>query len=236
MLRGSFLKESKNPSALKTLLKTELCHRQNLGLIRNVLVTVAGILLFAIFVHDPGARRVLAFAGLVVSAVCIGYSTRHISLLKASGMMLPGRRTLLYILPALLLGALLGIATRNRFGLSLIPLTLGRMALIAPCIGAFEEILFRGYIQGTLQPAGKILSVVVAAMTHSAYKLLLIYSFPGPLQFDLFFLGLWTFTGGLAFGILKELSGNTFPPVISHALFDIILYGGLNVAPAWIWS
>jgi membrane protease YdiL (CAAX protease family) len=197
---------------------------------------VAGILLFALFVHDPGALRVLAYASLAASTVWIGYSTRHVSLLKACGITLPGRRTLLYILPALLLGALLGIATRNRFGLSLIPLALGRVALVAPCIGAFEEVLFRGYIQGTLQPAGRILSVVIAAIIHSAYKLLLICSFPGPLQFDLLFLGLWTFAGGLAFGILKELSGNTIPPVIAHALFDIILYGGLSVAPAWVWS
>ncbi|MCK5693629.1 MAG: CPBP family intramembrane metalloprotease, partial [Bacteroidales bacterium] len=54
--------------------------------------------------------------------------------------------------------------------------------------------------------------------------------------FDFFYLIFWTFLGGLLIGTLRELSGSTIPPVIAHAVFDIILYGGLAIAPVWVWS
>ncbi len=57
-----------------------------------------------------------------------------------------------------------------------------------------------------------------------------------PLQFDLFFLVVWTLVGGLLFGLLREKSGSAFPPLIAHAMFDIVLYGGLATAPLWVWT
>jgi len=35
---------------------------------------------------------------------------------------------------------------------------------------------------------------------------------------------------------MREVSGSVIPPVIAHALFDIIVYGGASLAPVWIWS
>jgi membrane protease YdiL (CAAX protease family) len=78
--------------------------------------------------------------------------------------------------------------------------------------------------------------VVYASTVHTCYKLLVILSLSVPLQFDFFFLVAWTFVGGILFGSLRELSGSTLPPVIAHAVFDVVLYGGLATVPVWVWT
>lgn len=197
---------------------------------------VTGILVFAIFIHDPWPLRILSLSGLAGAAVLIAFSIRHISFLAAFGVSKPDRKLLLCMIPAIILGLLLGILTRNKFGLSLLPAAIGSVALIAPCVGALEELVFRGYIQGHLQPVGRLFSILFTSMAHTGYKLLVILSLSEPLQFNLFFLVLWTFIGGLVFGVLRDLARSSVPPVIAHAIFDVILYGGMSVAPAWVWS
>jgi len=204
--------------------------------IRDTVGVVTGILVFAIFIHDPWPLRILSLIGLAGAAVLIAFSIRRTSLLPAFGVSKPDRKTLLYTIPAIFLGFLLGILTRNKFGLSLLPVTIGSVALVAPCIGALEELVFRGYIQGYLQPVGRAFSIHIPSMAHTGYKLLVILSLSEPLQFNLFFLVLWTFIGGLVFGVLRDLARSSVPPVIAHTIFDVILYGGLSVAPSWVWS
>jgi len=130
----------------------------------------------------------------------------------------------------------MGIFTRLHFSMSLLPATLTLVAVIAPMTGAVEELIFRGYVQGILNPVNRIFALVFAAITHTAYKLLILYSLGDPPEFDFLFLAQWTFLGGLVFGILRDQSGSVIPPLIAHAIFDIILYGGLLVAPFWVWS
>ena len=146
------------------------------------------------------------------------------------------RKILFYMIPALILGMGLGWLTRLTFDLSPFPASVSHFALIAPLIGATEELIFRGFIQGYLRPIGRIFSVVYTSAVHTCYKLLVILSLSVPLQFDFFFLVIWTFLGGVVFGALKEGAKSSVPPVIAHAMFDIILYSGYAVAPVWVWS
>jgi membrane protease YdiL (CAAX protease family) len=210
--------------------------RQNLHRIRDASVVLAGIILFAAFIHDPWPLRGLGLAGLAGAAVWIAWSIRHRAFLPAFGLSRPDRKILLYAIPAILLGLLLGIFTRHKFDLSTWPTTIGILALLSPCIGAGEELVFRGYMQGHLLAAGRIFSLLCASMAHTGYKIIVILSLSAPMQFDLFFLALWTFLGGLAFGVLRDLSRSSVPPVMAHAIFDIMLYGGLSAAPLWVWS
>jgi membrane protease YdiL (CAAX protease family) len=226
----------KTQSALAPRFISSLRIRQNLIRFRDVSVALAGILLFAAFIHRTGPLRYLAMGGLSGTALIIGYSIRHISFLPAFGISKPGRKTFFYTLPAVITGLCLGMLTRNKFGLSLLPSTLGILALISPIIGALEELVFRGYMQGHLFPLGRIFPLIFAATAHTGYKSLVIFTQSSPLQFDLTFLIMWTFFGGIAFGILRESSGSVIPPAIAHVVFDIVLYGGLSVAPVWVWS
>lgn len=204
--------------------------------ILHVSLVVAGILLFAIFIHSGWPQRLVAFMGLTGAAIMIGYYIRFTPFLKAFGLSPFSPGILLFCIPAILLGIGFGMLTRNTFDLSPIPKTVTSFAFIAPFIGAAEELVFRGYIQGYLRPIGRILPVVYASTVHTSYKLLVILSLSTPLQFDFFFLVLWTFIGGLVFGALRELANSSIPPVIAHAVFDIVLYGAMAVAPLWVWS
>ena len=199
-------------------------------------MVVALILLFATFIHKAAPFRYIAFAGLAGAAVLTGYLTRQDKFLAAIGLVKPDRKTLLYTIPAILLGILLAVLTRNKYGLTIFPETLGGLALLSPLIGIVEELVFRGFIQGHLSPVSRIFSVFYASCAHALYKLLVISLFTGSVQFDLQFLVLWTFIGGAAFGVLKDLSRNSLPPLIAHALFDVLLYGGFSSVPAWVWS
>lgn len=205
-------------------------------MIRDVFIAFAAILIFAGFIHHRFPLRLIAFAGLAGTAAMIGLASRNKSLLKSFGLSAWNRKVLLYVLPGMALGLVLGILTRNRFELPLLPEGYTGVALVAPLIGAFEELVFRGYFQGQLRSGGKFFSIAFASAFHTCYKLLLILTLAVPLQFDFFFLIFWTYVGGMLFGTLRELSGNTIPPAIAHAVFDVILYGGLATSPAWVWT
>lgn len=204
--------------------------------IRDATLVVAGILLFAVFIHDPWPGKGLAFIGLAGAAIMTGYSIRYISILEAFGVSKLSGRILTFTIPAIMLGLGLGVATRNSFDLTPLPVAVNSLAILAPLVGAMEELVFRGYIQGHLRSIGRIFSIMYAATVHTSYKLLVILTLSIPLQFDFFFLVIWTFLGGIAFGALREFSRSTVPPIIAHAVFDIVLYGGMAVAPAWVWS
>ncbi len=210
--------------------------RQHPNRIRDVLLSFTGILLFAGFIHQAFPLLLIAIGGLAGTAVVIAYSTKHLGFFEAFGIKTLNQKVLLYMIPAIGLGLVMGMLTRNRFELTLIPAGITGVTVVAPLVGAMEEMVFRGYVQGQLRPIGSGFSILIASALHTCYKLLVILSLAIPLQFDFFFLIFWTFIGGLLFGTLRELSRSSIPPVLAHAVFDIILYGGLVAAPIWVWS
>jgi membrane protease YdiL (CAAX protease family) len=210
--------------------------RQQPKRIRDVSLAVLSILIFASAIHKSFPVKLIALLGLTGTALIIAFSTRKQGALELFGLDRIRKKTLFYVLPAVGLGILLGILSRNSFDISLFPARITGVALVAPMVGAVEELIFRGYIQGHLRPIGKVFSIIYASAVHTCYKLLVILSLSIPLQFDFFYLVLWTFLGGLLFGSLKELSRSSLPPVIAHAVFDVVLYGGLATFPAWVWA
>jgi membrane protease YdiL (CAAX protease family) len=205
-------------------------------LIRDVSVVTACVLIFAIFIHHPWPWRAISFASLAGSALMVSYSLRNDSILESVGLTPFSPRTLLYIVAAIPLGIAFGWLTRWSFDLTPLPRSIARFGYIAPLIGAMEELVFRGYIQGHLRPVGRFTSITIAASVHTCYKLLIILSLSIPLQFDIFFLVFWTFAGGTVFGILRAGARNSVPPMVAHAVFDIVLYGNYPAAPVWVWS
>jgi membrane protease YdiL (CAAX protease family) len=199
-------------------------------------LALAGLLVFALFIHHPWPSKILALSGLLGTAILVASTLRQTSPMIVLGLGKPGRGVYVYSLAALILGLALGIITRLHFKLTLLPATLTLVALIAPLTGAMEELVFRGYLQGMLIPQNRFVALIYAALAHTVYKVLVIYSLGRPLEFDFLFLAQWTLLGGLAFGGLRLFSRSLIPPLIAHAVFDILVYGGSLTFPFWVWS
>lgn len=202
----------------------------------NASLVLAGILVFALFIHHPLPAKLFALAGLLISALAITFTSRQDSLWKLLGMDELTLRIILFTGVGLLLGSAFGIFTRKHFNLSLFPVSLSLVAVLAPLTGAMEELVFRGYIQGKLNRLNPIFALIYAAIAHTVYKLLVIYSLGRPQEFDFLFLAQWTLLGGLAFGLLRYFSRSIYPPLMAHAIFDVLVYGGSVVLPFWVWG
>lgn len=210
--------------------------RKNPRRIRIVSLAVLGILIFAAFIHQAFPIILVGIAGITLTGAVIAYSIRELAIAEAFALDRFNRKVFLFCLLAIPIGALLGMLTRNTFDISLFPVRITLVALVAPMVGAFEELIFRGYIQGHLRPIGRYFSMVYASGVHTSYKLLVILTLSVPLQFDFFFLVFWTFAGGLLFGALREFSRSTLPAMMAHAVFDVVVYGGLATMPVWVWT
>ena len=119
--------------------------RQHPRRIREVLFSFCGILLFAGFIHRPFPLVLIAIGGLALTGAMIASSSLKTTIPALLGIGRLNRKVFYYTLPALALGVLLGILTRRRFELTLVPAGFTGVAILAPFIGAAEELLFRGY-------------------------------------------------------------------------------------------
>lgn len=203
----------------------------------EAVLTITGLFIFALFIHSGSFSIVLAITGLTLSALSINHAVQSsTSVFNAFGFTTISKKTLIYSLAGVLVGVILGVIVRQTFGLTLLPETLTRIAIIAPLIGVTEELIFRGFVQGRTDSFGPVFSVVFAATGHALYKYFVLRSLSDPVNIDYEFLVVWTFLGGLLYGVLRELSKSVIPPATAHACFDIVVYGGFTIAPVWVWS
>jgi membrane protease YdiL (CAAX protease family) len=200
-------------------------------------VAAAGLCFFALFVHSGFPLVLLSASGLVAAAVAIHLSLRaDASPARTWGLGRPSRSVVLWTLVGCALGVALGLAHRFRYAADLLPGRLAPFALVAVLIGSTEELIYRGYLQGTWRRLGPAWAAVGAAAAHTAYKCSLFVLRPEGVEVSLGVLAALTFLGGLAFGALRERSGSVLPPLAAHAWFEIVVYGGLSSAPWWVWA
>jgi len=200
-------------------------------------VASAGLCLFALFAHTHLPVFLLAAVGLLGTTMAVQHSIRREPSLESMlGLAALSRRGAVLLVVGVLLGAGLGVLYRTFWGWPALPGDLGRFALAAGMIGATEELVYRGYVQGRLRRLGWVAAVVLAALAHTAYKSAL-FAFPeATVLIDFRFLAAWTFVGGCVFGMLRQFSGSVLPPVAAHVLFDLVVYGDRVEAPWWVWS
>lgn len=198
----------------------------------------AGMVLFALTVHCRLPWSLLAAVGLAVAAGAIGVSLAGATSVRTLlGIARPTLKTLLMIAAGLLVGGGLAAVYRLHAGLPALPAGgLEAFVLLACLIGAAEEVVYRGYVQGRLSRLGWPAAVVLAAAAHAAYKTAL-FAFPAaPYEVVCVPLAFWTLLGGIAFGLLRQFSGSLLPPVAAHAAFDLVVYGAIAEAPWWVWG
>lgn len=155
---------------------------------------------------------------------------------EAFGLSLDSRHMVVWLLIGCAGGITLGLFSRLSDDVGTLPSRIGQFVFVASAIGASEELLFRGYIQGGLRRLGPFPAVVLASTAHTAYKVSLFLFLPEGVAVDRLFLGYCTLGAGLAAGALRERSRSVVPPLAGHVLFDIVVYGERSSAPWWVWS
>jgi membrane protease YdiL (CAAX protease family) len=202
----------------------------------EIAAVAAGMALFAVLAHHGLPWAVFGAASLLAVALIIGGSLRQ----AVAGAQLLGLRSARRGRAVLALGAALGVGAgllhRHSMGQPLWPPGgWAGFAPVAALVGAGEELLYRGWLQGRARSLGPGVAVVLAAAAHTAYKTLL-FAWPAvPVAIDYTGLALLTFAGGLVLGTLREAAGSVWPSVTAHAAFDLVVYGALAAAPWWVW-
>jgi membrane protease YdiL (CAAX protease family) len=203
---------------------------------REAVIAVAGMCLFALFAQRPLPLFVASLAGLLLVAALIARSVGTEGPARAVFGLSPSSRNVAMLTPiGCILGLLLGLSYRGAYRLSLVPDALAPFVVPAALIGATEELVFRGYIQGRIRSSGFLRAPAFAALGHAAYKSALFVFSPDGVEIDLPLLASLTFIAGLALGLLRQLSGSVFSPLAAHVLFDVLAYGDRSEAPWWIW-
>lgn len=203
----------------------------------KILLFVGGLLAFAGFSHQSVPFILISFAGLFISTLVIVINIRTIKDLYAVFDCYQFSKKNIYYLPvSLAVGIVFGILYRNHLRVDILPVKLTGFALVAAAIGSSEEILFRGFLQSQIRNLNVILSIFAATCAHAAYKLFLFLPYQSEPDIEIAFILQWTLLGGLVFALLKELSQNSIYPVLSHALFDVLVYGDNIVTPWWVWA
>ena len=197
----------------------------------------AGMVLFALFVRSGWPGAVASACGLAVAAAAMYHTFRaEPSAAVVLGLSRPSGKVGGYVGLGCLTGAALGVLFRIVSDIGAVPAGLGRFVFVAVLIGATEEVVFRGYVQGRLGRLGWPAAVVLAAAAHTAYKSALFAMPPEGVAIDHAFLATWTLIGGVVFGLMRQGSGSVLPPLVVHAVFDIIVYGDGAQAPWWVWG
>lgn len=200
-------------------------------------VAAIGVCFFALFAHSRSAPVLLSALGLVLTTVAFYHWTRtERSPFAALALRVASRRATVVSAIGEVLGVALGIVYRQQYGWPVLPERLTWFALPGALIGAMEELLYRGYVQGRARWLGPVGAVLFAAVCHTAYKCCLFAVAPLPVGVEVHALILVSFIAGVGFGVLRELSRCVWPAVLAHAAFDIVVYGAHGQAPWWVWQ
>lgn len=195
----------------------------------------SGFMLFAYFLFRPFPLMFLSILGLVTPAVIIANQINSVDKLsKAIGLPLPYPKYR-YSIVGILAGLILALIYRLSLGIPVMMEGLGWFVVIAALIGASEELIFRGFLQGFMKQIHPRVAIFGAALSHAAYKFCLFINQHGNSVLDLKYIFLLTFLVGVLAGYLREKSGSVLPVVVGHVVFDVIVYGDSLVEPWWVW-
>ena len=193
-------------------------------------------MVFSWFIHYEFPFRMLSFAALLLPAYFFSRNLRSLSdLRKITWESAPLKITLLYCIAGLLAGMMLAIFYRWKLQISIFPKSIHYFVIIAALIGGLEELVFRGFIQEYVKSINGPFSIAFSTISHTGYKCCLFLSPMIVADIDIGFLALWTFIAGILFGTIKHFSKSILPPLVAHAVFDILVYAEFVRAPWWVW-
>lgn len=204
----------------------------------GIAAATAGMIVFALCSHQGLPWTAVGAAGFAIAAAAIPWSgfgaARPAELLGLEGL---STRTVVFAVTGLAIGIIAGLYERGSLGMPLFPAGgIKAFVLVACLIGATEELIYRGWLQGRARMFGWPAAVVIAALAHAAYKTALFAWSPDGVAVDLPVMAFWTAAGGIVLGLLRVLSGSIAPPMLAHVAFDFVVYRSFAHPPWWVWS
>jgi membrane protease YdiL (CAAX protease family) len=208
--------------------------RDTIGILREIILLSFFILLFAFLVSWKEPVKWIAFIPLSCAALIMGRQLSFANLFR-SGLFRFDYNKLLYAAAGVLMGIAGAMYYRGIYAMPLLPANYRGFVLLAVCIGTMEELVFRGYFYGRLQHLHPVIAITGAALIHAAYKAALFLSpvTAGITPIWLFFS--WSAGAFLLIGLLRYLSNSIWPPILAHAVFDLLVYAENAEAPVWVW-
>ena len=204
--------------------------------VSGVILCSVGLMVFSFFIHYSMPLKILSFAGLAVPGFIIGKNlVSRAGILRITGEMPSPGYLVLLLATGLIPGLGLVMLYRWSIDASLIPSAIHGFAFIAAIIGMTEEIIFRGYIQGSLREINPAVSVFGGSLAHTGYKCCLFLSPLVAGSIDISFLALATLLAGVFYGTINHFTKSLIPSLAAHALFDILVYAEFSSAPWWVW-
>ena len=209
----------------------------HLPVAHELIIFFSGIIIFTYFAQQRGFLFLFSFIGLLLSVLVV---VRHVSkwkeLKEAFGLNSIKKENVYFIPLSILAAVFFSLLYRYYLHLDLFPTRFITFSFLAAMIGATEEFVFRGYIQSRSREFGIVLSILIAAMTHTIYKVVLFFSLEAVEMVNIGFLAFWTMVIGLVLGVMREFSGSCFIPVIFHVIFDILVYGDGSIETWWVFG
>ena len=204
--------------------------------VANALAISIGLWTFALFYRGSFALQLLAAVSLLVTAILIvKVLITHNEVLLQKGLWQwpsPAKKVLV-----LSFGISGGLAIWYRYTeqMPLLPVSFEWFVILSVLIGATEELIFRGVVQGEASywhPTG---AVYLSAFAFAGYKTLLFVQ-PSPQnQTNLATLFIFTFLAGILLGYTRKNTGSIWPCLVAHGIFDLVVYAETASSPWWVW-
>lgn len=192
---------------------------------------------FSLFINNKNG---LAWIALLALAALSGIMAKVISSIKeiprAFGFNPFLKKTGLWCLAGIGCGILAGIGYTSGLNQQFSINSLTFFALTAAGIGIAEELLFRGFIWRLLLALRPWQVIAISTAAHTAYKGCLFFGLFISHSMHLFPFIFFTLAGSMTCSLLRRYSNHIVPPLIAHAVFDILVYGSLAIAPWWVWG
>lgn len=217
-------------------LQLKLMQKRAQRAVLDALLCSLGLAIFAYSVTNPFPYKITALIPLLITAFIISRQIK--SPLRTFKLLFENVSSLkiaIYTIIGIQMGLAAAMYHRGTLGMTVLPEAFRSFALIAASIAILEELVFRGFIQGRLMLLNTNFAVLFAAFAHAFYKVCLFLSPAAPYQQDLTAFFFWSFAAYVALGLLRFYSKSMIPVIISHAVFDLIVYAEILEAPWWVW-
>ncbi|TRW95623.1 CPBP family intramembrane glutamic endopeptidase [Flavobacterium gawalongense] len=221
---------------MEHLEQTKPISRRTKKAVLDAVVCSVEIMAFAYLITYPFPLKAVAFIPLVMVAFIISRDIDSPSVtFRLLFRDLFSLKMLVQIVIGLELGIIAAIYYRGNLGMPLLPSMIRPFVFVAASVAIIEELFFRGFIQGQINKINSDFAVVFAALAHASYKACLFLSPAAIQQQHLVAFFIWSFAAYIVLGFLKHYSKSMIPVIVTHVIFDIVVYAEVLQAPWWVW-